>query len=436
MQSSQSKGRPKSRTPLESNRTLNYTMIASVAVVLSSVIVALAYTQDSWSSFARRGLDMASLPQKYVSVDPRTYAVLGSNSTRQSSFTQYFNPTNNSPPFFQIFDPSFLDILGPNATFDLIASNDTFAFAHEAPIYSSATDEIFFVSNDGGPLGMSDINNNNQISKISLAQVEQALASSSGGSVNVNITKIPVANTIQMTNGGTGPYKGSLLIVNSGRGPLSPSMALVNPLPPYNSTVLVDNFFGRQFNSLNDIKIHPSGNLFFTDVPYGWLNHFRSEPLMPNQVYRFNTQTASLRVVADGFTRPNGIAFTGDGKIAYITDTGASGGFLGNNQTNPATIYAFDVDKTSQAFMNRRVFAYIDTGVPDGIQVDMAGNVYSGCGDGVQVWNSEGTLLGKFFIATTSANMAFAGYGRLVILAETKVYLAKTAAKGPNLEFP
>jgi gluconolactonase len=47
--------------------------------------------------------------------------------------------------------------------------------------------------------------------------------------------------------------------------------------------------------------------------------------------------------------------------------------------------YAFDVDETSQTFLNRRVFAYIDTGIPDGIQVDMAGNVYSGCGDGVQV---------------------------------------------------
>ncbi len=35
--------------------------------------------------------------------------------------------------------------------------------------------------------------------------------------------------------------------------------------------------------------------------------------------------------------------------------------------------------------MNRRVFAYVDSGIPDGIQVDTDGNVYSGCGDGVQV---------------------------------------------------
>ena len=71
-----------------------------------------------------------------------------------------------------------------------------------------------------------------------------------------------------MTNGGTGPFKNNLILITSGRGPLPPSIALVNPRAPHNATVLLDNFFGRQFNSLNDIKIHPkSGILFFTDVP-------------------------------------------------------------------------------------------------------------------------------------------------------------------------
>lgn len=83
-----------------------------------------------------------------------------------------------------------------------------------------------------------------------------------------------------MTNGGTGPYKGKVLLVTSGRAELPPSIVLVDPHPPYNVTVLLDNFFGtplsvskhlthlgqgRQFNSLNDIKVHPSGNIFFTD---------------------------------------------------------------------------------------------------------------------------------------------------------------------------
>ena len=146
--------------------------------------------------------------------------------------------------------------------------------------------------------------------------------------------------------------------------------------------------------------------------------------------------------------------------------------------------YAFDVDPDSQTLLNRRVFAYVDTGIPDGIQIDKNGNVYAGCGDGVQVrdslfylpfdpfffsvyffilcklffflfyllsfhntnpsdvltenqvWNSQGTLLGKFFIGSVSANMIFAGDGRLVILAETKIFLARIAAQEIRLEFP
>lgn len=65
---------------------------------------------------------------------------------------------------------------------------------------------------------------------------------------------------------GLGPFRGDLLLSTSGRGPLPPSIVRVNPQAPHNTTVLLDNFFGRQFNSLNDIKVHPtSGAIFFTD---------------------------------------------------------------------------------------------------------------------------------------------------------------------------
>lgn len=75
-----------------------------------------------------------------------------------------------------------------------------------------------------------------------------------------------------MTNGATGPLGADLLLVNSGRGNLPPSVTLVNPDPPHNVTVLVDNFFGRQFNSLNDVKIHPkTGSIFFTDVTWAFV---------------------------------------------------------------------------------------------------------------------------------------------------------------------
>jgi len=295
-----------------------------------------------------------------------------------------------------------------------------------------------------GPLGFSNLFENNVVSKISMKDVETALAANASGPVNVPVIQLNLSDNVQMTNGGTGPYNSSLVLVTSGRGSLPPSIVLVNPLPPYNSTVLLDNFYGRQFNSLNDIKIHPTnGKFFFTDVDYGFLNHFRPAPLMPFQVYQFDPETSVVQVIADGFNKPNGLAFSPDGNISYVCDTGASGGFLGDNGTLPATIYAFDVDPVSHAFKNRRVFAYVDAGVPDGIQVDSDGNIYSGCADGTQVWSPEGTLLGKFVVESSSpsnlgtAEMIFTSSPNgLVILAETKMYFASIAAKGVPLTGP
>ena len=82
-------------------------------------------------------------------------------------------------------------------------------------------------------------------------------------------SQIDLPEAVQMTNGGTGPFFGQIVLVNSGRGPIPPSLVLVDPSDSSNTTVLLDNFFGRQFNSLNDVKIHPkTGKLFFTDVTY------------------------------------------------------------------------------------------------------------------------------------------------------------------------
>jgi gluconolactonase len=129
-------------------------------------------------------------------VDPKSFAVLPDNFTfRTDSFNQLFNPTNSQEfPIFQIFNPAFLDIIGPSPSISEIASNSTFAFAHEAPIYVSDTDEVFFASNDGGPLGLSGINQNNAIFRLNLTEAERMLGSGGNQTVNVPITQVKVSN--------------------------------------------------------------------------------------------------------------------------------------------------------------------------------------------------------------------------------------------------
>lgn len=63
-----------------------------------------------------------------------------------------------------------------------------------------------------------------------------------------------------------------------------------------------------------------------------------------------------------------------------------------------------------------------DAGVPDGIKCDMQGNVYSGCGDGVNIWSPGGVLLGKILVEGGVANFCFGANGELFLLNEHKLW--------------
>ncbi|KAF7325479.1 D-lactonohydrolase-like protein [Mycena kentingensis (nom. inval.)] len=347
-------------------------------------------------------------PNQSVFLDRVALNVLGPNGDFRNDSVLY-NPTNATAPVFQIFDPAFLDILGPNPSLRLIASNESFAFAHEAPVWIPETGEVFFCSDQGGTRPIhSDNEHDNVVSKISL---QEAL---DGG--NVTVTTVPLdPAALQITNGGTN-YKGQILLVNAGRANFPPNVVVVNPRPPYNST------------------IHPgSKKIFFTDKATGWQHHFRPLPDFPNMVYRFDPDTGSVRVVADGLFDANGIAFSADGKFAFVGDSGLSEGFVGANATRPATIYQYDVDPDSQTFTNRRLFAYIDKGTPDGIQLDTKGNLYIATGDGVNVFNPLGDLLGKIYLGDSSANMIFTQPGKLIVLSDSNLFFAEIAAEGQDL---
>ena len=162
-------------------------------------------------------------------------------------------------------------------------------------------------------------------------------------------------------------------------------LVLVDPAKN-TSRVLINNYLGRNFSSLNDVEQHPiTGDLWFTDVPYGYWQYFRPTPSLPNQVYRFEPDTGVVQVVADGFTAPNGIELSPDLKYVYVTDTGVHNFPGKDNLTAPATIYRFDITNDGKRLHNRQVFAYSDHGFPDGIHTDTNGNVYSGVGDGINV---------------------------------------------------
>ena len=86
--------------------------------------------------------------------------------------------------------------------------------------------------------------------------------------------------------------------------------------------------------------------------------------------------------------------------------------------------YAFDLIKAHQSpfLVNRRLFAMAAVGIPDGIKCDMQGHVYSGCGDGINIWNPGGILLGKIVVPGGISNFCFGEAGELFLLNEHRVF--------------
>ena len=98
---------------------------------------------------------------------------------------------------------------------------------------------------------------------------------------------------------------------------------------------------------------------------------------------------------------------------------------------NPHTIYAYDILRSGGGsfLANRRLFAVCDSGIPDGVKLDRDGNVYSGCGDGLNIWAPSGDLIGKIHVEGGVSNFCFAD-NDLILLAETRVLKIKLSCEG------
>ncbi|KAF9870455.1 evolved d-pantonohydrolase [Colletotrichum karsti] len=378
------------------------------------------------------------LPEKAQIIDQKSFLVLENvpppaeaNATTVFLWPGVTQESLTERPF-HVYDPEFYDIIGSDPSLTLIATSEVDPIFHEAVTWYPPTEEVFFVQNAGALDAGTGLNKSSIVQKISLVDAE-ALRNGSLGAEEVTVHTVPSNPQVINPNGGTN-YNGNIIFAGEGQGDRIPSaLYLMNPLEPYNTTLLVNNFFGRQFNSLNDVAVNPQNkDIYFTDTLYGYYQYFRPEPAMRNQVYRLTPSTGALTVVADDFVLPNGITFSPEGDYAYVTDTGISRALFGMNMTQPASIYRFDV-KPDGTFENQKTFAYVHARVPDGIHTDSKGNVYAGCNDGVHVWNPSGKLIGKIYTGIVAANFQFAGDGRMIIMGRTKLFYATLAASGAPL---
>ena len=192
------------------------------------------------------------------------------------------------------------------------------------------------------------------------------------------------------------------------------------------ATVLASHYNGVKLNTPNDIVVKSDGSIYFTDPSNGLRNvGMEGEDIQKyidyEGVYRLDPEDGSLTLLLDDFDNPNGLCFSPDESLLYVNDTPRR------------HIRVFDVQPDGTV-ANGRLFAELfhdDPGAPDGIKVDVEGNVYCTGPGGVWVTDPQGNHLGRILIPEHCANMVFGG-DELT----TMFFTARSTLYRMNLQIP
>jgi len=192
--------------------------------------------------------------------------------------------------------------------------------------------------------------------------------------------------------------------------------------------VLASHYTGKELNSPNDIVVKSDGAVYFTDPPFGrnapW-GVAREQALDMQGVYRWEPANGALTLLVDDFVGPNGLCFSLDEKRLFVNDT-----IQGH-------IRVFDV-QADGTLANGRIWADVTgeaDGVPDGMKVDSAGNLFS-CGPGgVHIFDADANDLGVIRAPEGCANFAWGDDDlcTLYMTASTSVYRVRLKVPGQQL---
>ena len=184
--------------------------------------------------------------------------------------------------------------------------------------------------------------------------------------------------------------EGRLLLAQQGNRKLARMLApLSDPAPDYE--VLVSEYGGKSINSPNDLVVHQSGDIYFTDPPYG-LAGFEESPDIELDffgVFRLTTKN-DLSPVTRDLEKPNGIALSSDQSRLYVS----------NSEDGKAQIIAIELDAEGNPGLSRMFFDGRDLisdgpGSTDGMTVHPSDYLFVSIPNGLGVLSPTGELLGK-----------------------------------------
>ncbi|GAB2916213.1 SMP-30/gluconolactonase/LRE family protein [Paralcaligenes sp. KSB-10] len=236
---------------------------------------------------------------------------------------------------------------------------------------------------------------------------------------------------VDFTNGHYRDLDGSILHCSHGRRAIIRTR-MIDGLARTEDEVVVDRYQGRRLNSPNDIVVKSDGTIWFSDPPYGILSdregHKAPSELRHNYVFRFDPRTSALDIATDYLDEPNGLAFSPDESVLYVSDTSAALRPEGQGRHH---IISFKVG-AGGTLSDPKTFAEVNPGLPDGFRLDERGWIYTSSASGVQIYHSDGRRLAEIPVPEKVGNLTFGGLGgdSLFICATTSLYRIHLNAKG------
>ncbi|MBK6564376.1 MAG: SMP-30/gluconolactonase/LRE family protein [Saprospiraceae bacterium] len=235
--------------------------------------------------------------------------------------------------------------------------------------------------------------------------------------------EIPAENGESGSNGLTFDREGKLLICQHGdRRVVRMDVGLDNPAARF--TTLASTFEGKKFNSPNDLVCSSSGEIYFTDPPYGLPSTSDDEPkreLPWNGVYKIK-KDGKVILLTDSLTRPNGIILMPGEKQLIVA----------NSDRDKPNLCIWDIEKDS--LKNGRIlhsFAGFDKkmkGLPDGLKVDSRGYMYVTGPGGVYFFNKEGKKLGLLSLENPASNCTLSDDEKFLYITNES-YILRVALK-------
>ena len=219
--------------------------------------------------------------------------------------------------------------------------------------------------------------------------------------------------------------EGRLLLAQHGDRRIARMDAPLTAPAPQFSTV-ADRFDEAKFNSPNDLVVHSSGDVYFTDPPYGLARGVEDPAREISYQGVFRARPGQVSLLTREMTRPNGLAFSPDEKLLYVA------------QSDPAAPIwrVFDVLESGSLGASRVLFdatglSKTRKGLPDGLKIDVSGNLFATGPGGVLVISPQGKHLGTILTGQATGNCAFGDDGRtLYITADMYLMRVRLNTKG------